>query len=54
VLRVRRKNYHLAFFRLKIVSCVSPNFITIFRTFERVQGTQKIVVKYLDSPLFMS
>jgi hypothetical protein len=27
---VRRKNYHLAFSRLKIVSCVSPKFIKIY------------------------
>jgi hypothetical protein len=50
----KKEKLSFSIFRLKIVSCVSPNFITIFRTFERVQGTQKIVVKYLDSPLFMS
>jgi hypothetical protein len=37
-------------FRLKIVSCISPKFITICRTFERAQGTKFVDVKCLDSP----
>jgi hypothetical protein len=41
------------FSRLKIVSCVSLKFITICRTFERVQGTKFVVVKCLNSPPFM-
>jgi hypothetical protein len=41
------------FSRLKVISCVSPKFITICRTFERVQGTKFVDVKYLDSPPLM-
>jgi hypothetical protein len=42
------------FSRLKIVSCVSPKFITICRTFDRVQVTKFIIVKCLDLPPIMS
>jgi hypothetical protein len=41
------------FSRLTIVSCISSKFITICRTFERAQGTKFVVMKCLDSPLFM-
>jgi hypothetical protein len=40
----------ISIFRLKIVSCISPKFITISRTFERAQGTKFADVKCLDSP----
>jgi hypothetical protein len=49
-----KKKISFNIFRLKIVSCVSPNFITICITFERVQGTKFVIVKCLYSPPFMS